>query len=414
MRLGDGDDTGYGGSGADTLAGGAGADRLYGQAGNDRLDGGTGNDVLSGDEGDDTLFGGADNDTLIGASGNDVLYGDAGDDCLYDQSGRSLLMGGDGDDILVLGTESITGISLNQGTIADGEGGDDLASFRLVYAAGDGNEAAPRGVAASLSVGRDAAGNAFVAPSARWLSRSTPSAMDALVGVRLLGIENLEGSAGSDILTGNAGANVLIGREGDDTLAGLAGDDLLYGGRGTDMLVGGQGHDILLGGSGKDMLYGGDGGDTFVFEGMFGADALYVEPGRNRSQQNGDILLFTDADYRNLYVRSVAGGGMEVGRILTPGIADPLADAEGEACVLIDDFGNGKDGYADLSLVARSADGWAVLTGASLQALIFEMNLFFDRDDGMMGALNVADGDLWSERVRPAQEALWTVHTVAG
>ncbi|UHD47290.1 hypothetical protein LUX29_08995 [Aureimonas altamirensis] len=43
--------------------------------------------------------------------------------------------------------------------------------------------------------------------------------MDALVGVRLLGIENLEGSAGSDILTGDAGTNVLIGREGDDTLA---------------------------------------------------------------------------------------------------------------------------------------------------------------------------------------------------
>ncbi|UHD47289.1 hypothetical protein LUX29_08990 [Aureimonas altamirensis] len=55
-----------------------------------------------------------------------------------------------------------------------------------------------------------------------------------------------------------------------------------------------------------------------------------------------------------------------------------------------------------------------MLTGASLQALIFEMNLFFDRDDAMMGALNVADGDLWSERVRPAQKALWTVYNVAG
>lgn len=413
VTLDDGDDTAYGGSGADTLAGGAGADRLYGQSGNDRLDGGTGNDVLSGDEGDDTLYGGADGDTLIGGTGNDALYGEAGDDCLYDQSGRSILMGGDGDDIIVLGAESITGVSLNQGTIADGEGGDDLVSFRLAATAGDGNQTAPRGVAASLSIGRDAAGNAFSTPSARRLSQGAPSAMDALIGVRLAGVENLEGSAGRDILTGDAGANILIGREGDDTLAGMAGDDLLYGGRGTDMLLGNQGHDILLGGPGKDMLYGGDGGDTFVFEGMFGADALYVEPGRDRSQQNGDILLFTDADYRNLYLRTVAGGGMEIGRILTPGVADPLADVEGEASVLIDDFGNGKDGYADLSLVARCGDGWAVLTGASLQALIFEMNLFFDRDDGMLGALNVADGNMWTERVRPAQEALWTVHAAA-
>ncbi|WP_285293745.1 hypothetical protein [Aureimonas altamirensis] len=404
--------------------GGDGNDRIALAWGNDSIIGGAGQDTLSGGRGDDIIFGDVSDaaaaapaiscaDRIDGGDGNDALYGEAGDDCLYDQSGRSILMGGDGDDIIVLGAESITGVSLNQGTIADGEGGDDLVSFRLAATAGDGNQTAPRGVAASLSIGRDAAGNAFSTPSARRLSQGAPSAMDALIGVRLAGVENLEGSAGRDILTGDAGANILIGREGDDTLAGMAGDDLLYGGRGTDMLLGGQGHDILLGGPGKDMLYGGDGGDTFVFEGMFGADALYVEPGRDRSQQNGDILLFTDADYRNLYLRTVAGGGMEIGRILTPGVADPLADVEGEASVLIDDFGNGKDGYADLSLVARCGDGWAVLTGASLQALIFEMNLFFDRDDGMLGALNVADGNMWTERVRPAQEALWTVHAAA-
>ncbi|WP_353050195.1 hypothetical protein [Aureimonas altamirensis] len=413
LKLDDGHDAGYGGAGDDTLLGGEGADRLYGQSGSDRLYGGAGNDVLSGDEGDDALFGGDGGDTLIGGAGNDVLYGEAGDDCLYDQSGRSILKGGDGDDIIVLGAASITSGSLSQGTIADGEDGDDLASFRFAYVPTEGETTATPGIAASLSVGRDAAGNAFTAPSARLLSRSTPSGMDALFGIRLLGIENLEGTIGRDILTGDAGANVLIGREGDDTLAGMAGDDLLYGGRGTDVLLGGQGHDVLLGGSGKDLLYGGAGGDTFVFEGMFGADALYVEPGASRSQQNGDILLFMDADYRNLYLRTVAGGGLEIGRILTPGIADPLADVEGEACVLIDDFGSGEDSYADVALVARCADGWAVLTGAPLQALIFEMNVFFDRDDGMMGALNVADGDLWADRVRPAQEALWTTQAVA-
>src|SRR6185369_14520584 len=53
----------------------------------------------------------------------------------------------------------------------------------------------------------------------------------------LSNIENLTGSAFSDVLTGEGGVNVLKGGGGADVLTGGAGADLLLGGLGGDRFV---------------------------------------------------------------------------------------------------------------------------------------------------------------------------------
>ena len=55
------------------------------------------------------------------------------------------------------------------------------------------------------------------------------------------------------------------------------------------------------------MLIGGAGGDTFVFEGAFDNDNLDIGTGGRQSDQNGDILLFMDVDYRDLLLRPMTG-----------------------------------------------------------------------------------------------------------
>jgi Ca2+-binding RTX toxin-like protein len=78
-------------------------------------------------------------------------------------------------------------------------------------------------------------------------------------------IENLIGSAGSDILTGD---------EQDNLIDGGSGGDALFGGRGNDTLKGDTGNDFLVGNAGDDVLDGGDGNDILV-----GDDALQAVSG---------------------------------------------------------------------------------------------------------------------------------------
>ncbi len=61
----------------------------------------------------------------------------------------------------------------------------------------------------------------------------------------LSSIENVIGSALSDIITGNNNGNVLTGGDGDDVIIGSGGDDTLVGGEGADSLIGGGGVDTV-------------------------------------------------------------------------------------------------------------------------------------------------------------------------
>jgi Ca2+-binding RTX toxin-like protein len=144
--------------GNDTITGGSDADILMGDGGND---------VISAGEGSNTVLGGAGNDSITAGSGADWIYGGAGDDAITAGGGADHIDGGSGVDILNF-------------------------SGAAVYA--------------NLASGLGFHGVGTTASQAQ--------------GDRIVGIENIEGTANGDIVIGDAGANRLIGVGGADLLVG--------------------------------------------------------------------------------------------------------------------------------------------------------------------------------------------------
>lgn len=253
---GDGNDTLISGNGNDELAGGGGSDLIYGGGGNDDIWGddgpevGGGNDTLYGDDGNDSLYGGMGNDSLVGGADNDTLSGGSGDDILVGGAGADVLNGGDGIDI---------------------------ASYHL------SNIGVSVSLAANAASGGEAEGDTFI------------------------GIENLNGSTGNDLLTGDAGANGLDGDLGNDTLNGGLGDDTLWGSQGNDLMTGGGGYDHLLGGTGDDTFWFalGSGYEHLYENANEGADNVYLagitdlaifKSGNDLlfAANNNDVIVFDD------------------------------------------------------------------------------------------------------------------------
>lgn len=327
------------------IMGGAGNDQLFGAAGDDTLEGGLGNDQLNGGTGrdaasyadvivsatdpnpqtgvtvkletlekQDTIRSGEDAlagiEDLIGSDYNDVLTGDGAENSLYGRSGDDQLYGRDGADYLFGGGGKDT---------LNGEAGNDWLE------GGAGNDTLTGGA------GSDTASYMF-AQAGVTVDLSNPADQETGgAGTdRLLGMENLYGSALNDTLTGNTEANVLTGGAGDDTLIGGRGSDILRGGLGSDTvsyegetesvvasladgegriaatghgdtftgienLTGGSGADILTGdaynnllrgGVGDDQLFGGSGDD--ILEGGGGSDELYGEAGKDTASYAND------------------------------------------------------------------------------------------------------------------------------
>jgi len=260
-----GDDSLFGSGGNDILVGGDGADLLEGNIGFDQIlyssstQGVTINlegvpdsqgyiTASGGDAAGDrirnveSITGSSHKDWIVGDNANNQLIGGAGDDRLDGAKGQDILFGGDGKDTL-LGSEGndnlFPGAAID---ILDGGDGSDTATY----------SDSPEALNVDLSVTPDESGYIIAAGG-------------YATGDRLRNVENITGSAASDILTGNANNNQLSGLGGNDQIRGNDGQDVLLGGEENDILDGGNGNDYLYPGSGNDTLDGGDGFDIIVY-----------------------------------------------------------------------------------------------------------------------------------------------------
>ena len=232
--------------GADDAEGGEGTDadtvtydgknKLYGNMGDDKLMGMGGNDTLHGGKGNDTLYGGAGNDTLKGEMGDDALKGEDGDDVLVGGAGADKLFGG----------------MFNPDTMMAGE--DDSMNDTADYSMSDA------GVTVDLGA------------KSRITGRTVATAEGGHAeGDELYGIENLTGSAHTDLLKGGDEDNVLKGMGGDDW------DD-----PNTSRVTEGG----LFGGNGEDELYGGDGNDWLDASGRMETALAYTDDGTTTDDES--------------------------------------------------------------------------------------------------------------------------------
>jgi len=167
--------------------------------------GGAGADTITGGPSEDVLVDGPPSDT-----GADALHAGAGDDAIVHNGGADYLDGGEGSDLFL-------SVSICDGETIDG--GSPLANDRD-NASWAKNGAL--GVDARIDlglVGEVGPNEAPVCPG---------ESFDHLTG-----IEDLEGSEGSDVLYGGEGDNQLLGHRGEDTYRALGGNDTIFANSGT-------------------------------------------------------------------------------------------------------------------------------------------------------------------------------------
>ena len=334
-----------GGAGDDVVSGNALGEAQVGE-GLDLLDGGAGSDIASfagysgnvvavlngafdvtgnvagvnvatlrGIEG---LEGGSGNDRLVGDDRANVLLGRGGNDDLSGGNGMDMLEGGLGDDILVggegtdtarfAGTTGVT-VDLRMAGIQNtGLGSDILVGIEnLIGGSGD-----------DVLIGDDAA-NVFTdtGGSDTYVGNGGTDTVDygSAAAALKLSLNELaaqaSGGAGLDTLIG---VENLIGSGFDDVLAGNVSGNDLAGGTGRDVLTGDAGDDVLVGDADADVLIGdGDGivtaadGDDLLIGGQ-GLDLLISGQGRDTlfGGDNDDILVVGVASSFDIGSRSLA------------------------------------------------------------------------------------------------------------
>jgi Ca2+-binding RTX toxin-like protein len=233
-----------GGNHADLLIGTGNADIIHGGNGTDLILGGGGADQLFGDNGNDIVSGGSGNDSIEGGNGTDLVSGDDGDDDLDGGNGADILAGGEGDDSLDGGNGLDTAVYLRQLSsyqftlLADG-------SIRVTdLETGDVDTARNVELFVFTDAIRTAGNLPFTSSDTADYSWTTQGVtVDLAAGTAsgpeignqtLVGIVNVIGGSGDDVILGDSQANELFGGDGNDLLGGGPGDDLLDGGNGLD------------------------------------------------------------------------------------------------------------------------------------------------------------------------------------
>ena len=258
---GEGDDELIGGAAGDTLQGAADDDVLSGNGGNDRLIGGDGNDVLSGGAGDDVLIGGTGLDVLDGGDGIDtVTFASATAGVVVDLT-TSLLIDGEPSEDVYRSIEVVTGSAFDDtltaaasGSTLNGGAGNDTfvggAGYDVIRG-GLGDDTIYASIGSDLYFGGAGTDRLIMFTSTTGtagVQLDLRRGFADVDGVRyeLRDIENVLGTARTDLITGNDAANVLDGLAGNDTLEGGGGDDVLVSRAGNNVIDGGDGIDTVV------------------------------------------------------------------------------------------------------------------------------------------------------------------------
>ncbi|MEO0386134.1 MAG: LamG-like jellyroll fold domain-containing protein [Pseudomonadota bacterium] len=219
----------------------------------------------------EAITGTSEEDTLIGSDSIDTLLGGAGDDTIHTGIGADFVDGGEGSDAIYLhdwsggadnviidtGSSGIDTVFLSTGA--------NTYEIQSNFSAASGIEV----IDGSAQVGEKI--------HFRW------GAADAdFSGVKMIGVDSIEGYHNADRIIGSDGADVIRGGNGNDTLSGGAGNDLVKGNTGDDLIFAGTGTETLDGGDDDDTIsvgadagtvtaLGGTGTDTLAFDSAGGA-----------------------------------------------------------------------------------------------------------------------------------------------
>jgi len=350
----------FGGGGADTVTGSDAADSITGGAGNDTLNGGEGDDVfLTGGIGDgfDAVTGGNGTDTILATATGTIigLTSVSGVEEVSANGFSGVKIGGStGVDILNFANVTLTGITrieagasndtvMGSGfadVIAGGAGNDTLSGGDgddafLVGGTGDGIDAVDggagldtiRATAASTTIMLSSLANveAITADGFSGVKITGSTAADTLdfSGTVLIGITQIEGGTGNDVLTGSAGNDVIFGGGGADTISGGAGADYFSFATHTDSdtttstdrildFLQGQGDRIDLGKIDAQTNIAGDQAFAFIGSAAFGNLAGQL---RYQVMGNGTTELLGDRD----------GNGLADFKVILTGAVDFVA-----------------------------------------------------------------------------------------
>lgn len=186
--------------------------------------------VLNGGYGADTLTGGDGNDIYIVDDVGDVVYESSNSAGQIDlvASSISYVLGDNVENLRLLGTGDLnaTGNALNNtlfanagNNVLDGQGGIDTVSYASAVIYG----LVPGSVTIATTINAVSTAGVIVDLNITGFQDTQGSGFD-----KLIGIENLVGSAFSDELTGNSGNNILDGGASADVLTGGKGNDTYY------------------------------------------------------------------------------------------------------------------------------------------------------------------------------------------
>jgi ABC-type transport system substrate-binding protein len=236
-----------------------------------------------------TIIGTPGNDVLVGTKHNDVIAGLGGDDRIDGAGGNDILCGGDGLDTLdYASSPSAVTVDLGAGT-ASGYGADRLVGFENVVGSAFGDSLTGDSGDNTLTGGdgNDTLAGAGGSDTADYSTAASAVTIDLAAGTAT--------GAGSDTLSSIANA---IGSPNDDNLYGDDGANALDGGAGADLLQSFGGADTLVGGPGDDIIRGGDGSDAA--DGDSGVDVCVDAEARTNCERGGgtlNVVMSTDFDY---------------------------------------------------------------------------------------------------------------------